>query len=86
MSLFKKLFGGAGSAPAAEPVHYKDYTIHPEPIREGDQYRISARIEKDGREHKLIRADTISDREQAVDASIGKAKQMIDEQGDGIFR
>jgi hypothetical protein len=81
-----RLFGGGGSAPAAEPVTYKDFAIHAEPIREGDQYRISARIEKDGREHKLIRADTISDREQAIDASIGKAKQMIDEQGDGIFR
>lgn len=83
---FSRIFGGGGSAPAAEPVSYKDFAIHPEPIREGDQYRISARIEKDGKEHKLIRADTISDHAQAVDASIGKAKQMIDEQGDGIFR
>ncbi|MEO9820123.1 MAG: HlyU family transcriptional regulator [Paracoccaceae bacterium] len=35
--------------------------------------------------HQLIRADTIDDELTAIEVSIGKAKQMIDEQGDGLF-
>ena len=86
MSIFKKLFGGGGGgAPAPEPEVYNGFTIHPEPIREGDQWRISARIEKDGRTHKLIRADMIGNHGQAVEASAGKARQMIDEQGERLF-
>ncbi len=36
--------------------------------------------------HTLIRADTLGDLEGANEASISKAKQVIDEQGDRIFR
>lgn len=87
MSLLSRLFGGGGGAkpPAAEPETYKGFTIHPEPIREGQVFRISARIEKDGRSHTLIRADTLADRDGAVTASLGKARQLIDEQGDRLF-
>jgi len=35
--------------------------------------------------HNLVRADTINDYDEAVKASIGKAKQMIDEQGERLF-
>ena len=91
MSIFSKLFGGGASksTPAEPPQVYKDFTITADPMREGDQYRISARIEREiGGElksHHLIRADTMGDRDQAVEASIAKAKQMIDEQGNGLF-
>ena len=84
MSIFKKLFGG-GVAPEAEPESHNGFTIRPEPIRDGDQWRICAVIEKDGRTHRLIRADTMGDRGQAVEASVGKARQMIDEQGERLF-
>ena len=36
--------------------------------------------------HTLIRADTIGELEAAKQASTAKARQMIDEQGEGIFR
>ena len=90
MSFLKKLFGG-GDAPAdAQGEDYNGYLITPTPQRDGTQYRICARIEKeiDGtlRSHTLIRADTIGDEDEAAAASIAKAKQMIDEQGDRIFR
>ena len=52
----------------------------------GGEFRIAAVIEKDGRRHELIRADTLRDREAAVAASLGKARQIIDEQGESIFR
>lgn len=92
MSFLKKLFGGGGSAEASEPASeiYEGFKITPTPQREGTQFRISARIEKevDGtvKSHTLIRADTLGDLEGANEASISKAKQVIDEQGDRIFR
>jgi len=92
MSFFKKLFGGGGGEAAAEAAveTYKDYLITPTPQREGTDYRLSARIEKEVngemRTHLLIRADTVGGLDTAQAASVAKAKQMIDEQGDGLFR
>ena len=85
MSILKKLFGGGAPKEEVKPEEYKGFAISPEPIKDGGQYRVCAVIRKDGKEHRLIRADTMSDPEQAREASVGKAKQMIDEQGDGIF-
>ncbi|WP_299419460.1 HlyU family transcriptional regulator [uncultured Shimia sp.] len=94
MSFLKKLFGGGGANDAAaektaQPVEYKGYKITPCPIPEGGQFRISARIDGvvngEAKSHTLIRADVIRDQEEAVEASIGKAKQMIDQMGDQIF-
>jgi len=88
---FSKLFGGgdAKSPAQAEPEVYKDFAIFPDPISEGGQFRVCALIEKeidgDLKSHKMIRADTLGDHGAAVEASIGKAKQMIDEQGDRLF-
>ena len=36
--------------------------------------------------HHVIRADTYGDEQTATDASIFKAKQVIDEQGNSLFR
>ncbi len=89
MSLLSRLFGGKSPEVAQSAEDYKGMRIYPEPIREGQTYRLSARIEQDSggeiREHRLIRADTFTDAAQAVDASTAKAKQMIDEQGDRLF-
>lgn len=86
MSIFKKLFGGgASAAPEPKSESYKDFAITPTPIREGSRFRISALIEKDGKSHTLIRADVLEDLAAANEASIGKAKQMIDEQGERLF-
>lgn len=85
MSLFSRLFGGGGGKPAPEPTDHKGYAITPDPAQEGGKWRIGARIEKDGRVHDLIRADTLDTEEAAIEASLGKARQVIDEQGDRIF-
>ncbi len=92
MSFLSKLFGGGGgssSEPEVDPVDHKGFKITPQPMKEGSSYRISARIEKeiDGtlREHVLIRADVINDPDEAKDASVNKAKQMIDQMGDMLF-
>ncbi len=89
MSIFSRLFGGNKSSGGIEPEEYEGFLIYPEPIREGTKWRISARIEREVegemRSHRLIRADTLDDQEGAVSASVGKAKQMIDEQGTRLF-
>ncbi|MBF9051469.1 hypothetical protein GTA62_17450 [Roseobacter sp. HKCCD9010] len=88
MSLLSKLFGG-GAKPQEDPEVYKDFRIFPEPQSGPGGYRLAARIEKeiDGevKVHHLLRADTIQSAEEAEAFSIRKAKQVIDEQGDGIF-
>ena len=89
MSFLKKLFGGGGpSEPEGET--YNGYRIIPTLQKESDGYRISARIEKevDGetKVHNMIRADTIASHDDATAATIAKARQVIDEQGDALFR
>ena len=92
MSILSRLFGGGGGggASAPDPVTHEGFTIFPEPMKDGPRYRIAARIEKEiGGEvkvHQLIRADTLESLDVAIDVTINKAKQVIDEQGDGIFR
>ena len=90
MSWLKNLFGGGEtSAPEAASEEYEGFKITPTPVREGSQWRISARIEKevDGevKTHMLVRADTVGDQETAEAFSVRKAKQMIDEQGERLF-
>lgn len=85
MSFFSKLFGGGGPAPEPQNETYEGFKIKPNPVREGSRFRIGALIEKDGQSHTLIRADMLETLEEANEASIRKAKQMIDEQGARLF-
>jgi len=92
--VLKKLFGGGGGGAADEPpgegVEYKGYTIRPAPRSQGGQYLTAGLIEKefpDGRKRQqFIRADTHTSKETAASHAIAKGQQIIDEQGDGLFR
>jgi hypothetical protein len=91
MSLLSRLFGrGGGDAEGpGDGEEYNDFMVYPAPIREGNIYRLSARItgEVDGamKEHTLIRADTFQDKDEAIAASRAKAHQMIDQMGERLF-
>jgi hypothetical protein len=91
MSFLRKLFGlSAPSAPQAEAsVEHEGYTIVPAPMSEGGQYRLVAIIRKEiggeMREHRMVRADVFSSRDEAIEAAIRKAKLVIKEQGDRLF-
>lgn len=93
MSFLKRLFGGS-SAPAAPKVAaeetYEGFHIAATPMPEGGQYRLAANLSKnvDGEErtHRLIRADLFTSEDEAATFAIRKAKQMIDEQGERLFR
>jgi hypothetical protein len=95
MSLLSRLFGGGGGGrddAGADLGHeeYAGFVIHADPARDGPRWRIGARIEKeiDGtvKTHRMIRADTLESAEAAAAASIAKAKILIDQQGETIFR
>ena len=93
-NFLSKILGGSGSAAAgsdAEPVEeqYNGYTIRPKPFQNGAQWITSGVIEKqfddEVKQHSFIRADMYPVREAAAEASVFKAKQMIDMMGDGVF-
>jgi hypothetical protein len=92
MSFWKKLFGGGSTASeevANDPVEHKGYLIRATPFSEGGQFQtcgvISKEIGGETKEHRFIRADRFSSKDDAIDVSIRKARQIIDEQGDRIF-
>lgn len=88
----RKLFGGeGGGAPThqAPPQQYNGYTIVASPRQEGGAWRvtgtISREIDGETRTHEFVRADTSADPEGAASLTLGKAKRLIDEQGDRLF-
>lgn len=95
MSFLKRLFGGSDSGdagtgrPTAE-TEYKGYALRATPRQEGKQFRLCGIVEKevDGamRRHDLIRADLFMSADDATEAFLRKARQVIDEQGDRIFQ
>ena len=93
MSFLRKFFrlGGsqASSAPVIEAIEHEGFMIVPVPVAENGQFRLCAMISKqvdgEARQHKLIRADMFSSSDEAAEAAIGKAKQVIKEQGERIF-
>lgn len=90
MSLLSRLFGGGGTTPEPKVETYKGFRIFPEPQSGEGGYRVGARIEKEiaseVKVHHLLRADAILNLEDAEAFSVRKAKQVIDEQGERIFR
>ncbi len=93
MSFWKRLFGGGGGAAveeaASDPVEHNGYTIRATPFTEGGQFQtcgvISKEVGGEMKEHRFIRADRFPSRDDAVDVTLRKARQIIDEQGDRIF-
>ncbi|SEG04902.1 HlyU family transcriptional regulator [Bosea lathyri] len=95
MSFFKSLFGGrkAASEEPAGPVkslEHKGFMIHATPYQEGGQHQLCGVIEKeiDGelRSHRFVRADRFPGVAEAADFALIKGQQIIDEQGDGLFK
>jgi hypothetical protein len=91
-SLKARFFGGATTepeAPVGEAVEYKGYRLRAAPFPAKGQYQTAGIIEKDTpegvKEHKFVRADTHPSKDDAVEFSIRKAKQIVDEQGDRLI-
>ncbi len=98
MSFLKKLFGGgksegvssANDAHRSEPQDYKGFTIVATPYKDAGQYQLCGVIARqvDGapHEHRFIRADRFPGLDDAVAMTFLKARQIIDQQGDRIFK
>ena len=96
MSFLKSLFGGSkkDDAPAGDKAldqeSYKGYLIKAVEMRAGSEYQLAGTIEKEiGGElksYKFVRADRMSSKDDLIAMALGKGRQIIDEQGDGIFR
>jgi hypothetical protein len=70
-------------------IEYKGCRIRPTPYGTNGQYQTAGVIERDPpdgvKEHRFVRADTHQNRDDAIEFTISKAKQMIDLQGDRMF-
>ena len=96
MSFFKTLAGWfSGRSPSVadvpiDAVEYKGYRIRPAPYPSNGQFQTAGTIEKDFpdgmKEHRFVRAETHAGRDDAASFAVSKGKQIIDEQGDRIFR
>ena len=93
LSSLKSLFGGEGgrqSAQVSDPIEYNGFQIEPAPERRDGGWNTAGIISKvvDGepKEHRFIRVDTHSNLDEALSFSVTKAQQIIDEQGDDLFR
>jgi len=102
MSFLKSLFGrrepaedGAkgsakGPAKAVKELEHQGFLIRAEPFQEGGQYQTAGSIEKvvdgEAKVHRFIRADRFASVDAAADHAIRKGCQIVDEQGERMFR
>lgn len=99
MSFLKKLFGlggsgqaetgGSGAPAAAKTIEHKGFTIRATPYKEGGQFQtcgvVSREIGGAVKEHRFVRADRFAGLDEAVEVSLAKGRQIIDEQGERLF-
>ena len=98
MSFLKSLFGlgggkeqgSAAPASAAKEAEHKGFIIRATPYKDGGQYQTAGTITKEiggeTKEYKFVRADRFSTIEEAADLSLSKGRQIIDEQGEKMFK
>lgn len=91
MGLFSRLFGSStATEPTVEPVEYKSFLIYPNSETDGSQFRIAGKLTKEIngelKEHRFIRSDVISSKANADELMVSKAKVLIDQLGDSLFK
>ena len=90
---FKRLFGSAANEnepQGNEPDEvYKDVELFARPQKEGSQWRIAGMLRKqvDGQpvERNFVRADLMPDLETARSVTLGKARMIVDQNGNGLW-
>ncbi len=98
VSFLKKLFGMGGGADAAGPdgaataksIEHDGFTIRATPYKDGGQYQLCGVIEKEiGGElksHRYIRAEKFPGLDDAVEMTLSKGKQIVDQNGERVFK
>jgi len=91
MSFWSAVFGGnsARTEKAPDPVEYKGFIIRAAPFKSESQYQTAGIVEREiggaRKEHRFVRADAFASYDDAVNFTLGKARQMIDLQGERLF-
>ncbi len=89
---FLRGLGGnkAEQAVKHDAVEYKGFSIVPTPRKAQGGWTTEGIISKpagdETRSERFIRADMLMSEEDAVDYSVAKAKKIIDEQGERLFK
>ena len=94
LGFLKNVLGGGGGGESepegAEPVEHEGFAIVATPRKASGGWSTEGRIRKevDGetKEVHFIRADTSTSRDAAIALSVSKARKIIDEQGERVFR
>jgi hypothetical protein len=91
-SFLKRLFGsgaGSGAPETAAREDYRGFELLAIPRKDAGGWRVAGSVvaHRDGEErrHDFVRADVYPGRETAAEVSLRKARQIVDEQGDGLF-
>ena len=77
--------GAAGDSKSAKSLEYKGYLIEATPYKDGSQWQLAGRISKDCMEHRFVRADKFSDKDEAADIAISKGQLIVDQSADRMF-
>jgi hypothetical protein len=98
MSFLKRLFGSSSATgdtasprgSVAKEIEHKGFVIRATPYKaDGGQYQTCGVVSKDVggvvKEHRFIRADRFAALDDAVDISLKKGQQLVDEQGERMF-
>ena len=89
---FLRGLGGnkSGGRVEHEPVEYKGFSIVPTPRKAQGGWTTEGTISKaagdETHSERFIRADMLMSEEDAVEYSVTKAKKIIDEQGERLFK
>ena len=94
LGFLKRALGGGGGGDrepeGAEPVEHDGFTIVATPRKASGGWSTEGRISKvvggETKEVHFIRADTSTSRDAAITLSVSKARKIIDEQGERVFR
>jgi hypothetical protein len=80
---------GESATAAAESEVYEDFELTAAPIKESGGWRIAGQIAKGAgearRTHDFVRADVFPSQDDAVQVTLRKARQLVDERGDKLF-
>ena len=94
MSFFKKLFGGREAVDeepkVAGETEHRGFIIKATPFKQDGQFQtcgvIVREIDGEVKEHRFIRADRFAGLDDVVQLTLAKGRQIIDEQGDHLFK
>ncbi|TDR94707.1 HlyU family transcriptional regulator [Enterovirga rhinocerotis] len=96
MSFWKRIFGGGaddkepGAPTTTAEVEHNGFTILAQPYKAEGGYQTAGLVTKgEGearREHRFVRADRFPSLDDATEFSLRKGRQLVDEQGERMFR